>query len=177
MHKVLYKITDNILNTLDNVSQLRNIWLLSSEERLAFWREFRLELTSCFDLHDKTTWEPSFEAIDVWWKVTPEVSVSMDPYSVKNWPTVWEIIAHGACCKYSRGLAMAYNAYYMCPELSVTVDLVYDQKDHDEYLMTAIENEFFMNTLQGSVVSLRDVDHIKIQESWPVKAVLTKQEK
>ena len=164
------------MDTLSNVSQLRNLWLRSADERLASWREFRLELQDSYDSCDSTSLLSSLDAISVWWSYMPLVTVSMDPFSPSRWPTVWEIIADGQCCKYSKGLAMALNAYYLDSDLDVRVARVLDRKAGDEYLVAIVNDEIVLNTPYGNTANLRDVSHIETQESWQMDDILRLQE-
>lgn len=107
----------------------------------------------------------------------PLVTVSIDPYSPNKWPTIWELIADGQCCKYSKGLAMALNAYYLDSDLDVRVARVFDSKTHDEYIVAIVNNDVVLNTPYGNTVHLQDVDYIKTQESWQMDDILRLQEK
>ena len=153
-----------------NISQLRNLWLRSPDERLACWREFRIEAQSVYcDGHPL----PILETVSTWWNQAPSVSVAIDPFNFKTWPTIWEIIHQGECCKYSRGLAMAYNIHYIDRDAKVTIDRVRDHTYHDEYLIATYNDEFVLNSLHGTAVNIQDVGSLEIRETWDIQAVLT----
>jgi hypothetical protein len=84
---------------------------------------------------------------------------------------VWEIIADGKVCNYSRGLAMAYNSHYLDPDLKVTAARVIDGRSNDEYFV-AVANDIVLNAPAGRAVNLKDVDYIKTQEQWEMREYL-----
>lgn len=164
-----------------NISQLRNLWLRSPDERLASWREFRIGLQSSYSLYedyggdqDNTRLVSCLELINTWWQQTPIVSVAIDPYDPISWPTVWEIIHQGECCKYSRGLAMAYNMHYMDSRVRVTLDRVYDTVFNDEYMIATFDGKYALNSLHGAVIALHSVDCLELRESWDIQRTLLK---
>ena len=165
---------NNDNNTIDelNISQLRNLWLRSPDERLACWREFRIEAQFVYGNCDGNPL-PILESISTWWNQAPSVSVAIDPYNFKSWPTIWEIIHQGECCKYSKGLAMAYNIHYIDRNAKVTLDRVRDYTYHDEYLIATYNDEFVLNSLHGSVIDVQATDSLEIRETWDIQAVLT----
>lgn len=155
-----------------NISQLRNLWLRSPDERLACWREFRIEAQLAMgDCAGNAL--PILESVSTWWAQTPLVNVAMDPYDSKSWPSIWEIISQGECCKYSRGLAMAYNIHYIDRDAKVTLNRVRDHLHHDEYMIAVYNDEFLLNSSHGSVINVHDVDCLEIRESWDIQAALT----
>lgn len=162
-----------------NISQLRNLWLRSPDERLASWREFRIELQSSYDRYEANGSEEDdailvscLGAISTWWEQVPLVSVAIDPYDSSSWPNVWEIIYQGECCKYSRGLAMSYNMHYMNRDVLVTLDRVYDHHFNDEYTIANYGGKYALNSLHGQVINLQEVDSLEIRESWDIQRTL-----
>ena len=170
-----------IVNTVEklNTSQLRNLWLRSPDERLASWREFRIELQSSYGQYeangsdeDDAVLVSSLESISTWWEQVPLVSVAIDPFNSDSWPNVWEIIYQGECCKYSRGLAMAYNMHYMDPNVYVTLDRVYDHHFNDEYTIANFGGKYALNSQHGKIIRPHEVDSLEIRESWDIQATL-----
>ncbi len=161
-----------------NISQLRNLWLRSPDERLAGWREFRIELQSSYDLYEANGTDADdkillscLQAISTWWEQTPLVSVAIDPFDSSSWPTVWEIIDQGECCKYSRGLAMAYNMHYMDTNVKITLDRVHDLTFNDEYMIANFGDKYALNSLHGQIIDPH-VDSLDIRESWDIQRSL-----
>lgn len=162
-----------------NISQLRNLWLRSPDERLTNWRQFRISLQSHYDLYesngtadDRSILLSSLEQISTWWEQVPTVSVAIDPYSPIKIPSVWEIIQQGECCKYSRGLAMAYNIHYMDRDVLVTADRVKDHILNDEYMVATYGGTYALNSPHGTIINLHDVDGLEIRESWDIKTTI-----
>ena len=163
-----------IVNTLEqlNISQLRNLWLRSPDERLTSWREFRIELQSHYDLYKADGTESDtvilldcLKAVSTWWEQAPIVSVAMDPFDTESWPSVWEILDQGECCKYSRGLAMAYNLHYMNTDVNVTLDRVRDHITHDEYMIANYDGQYALNSQQAQIINLQNVESLEVRES------------
>jgi hypothetical protein len=176
----LFKYNKKV-NTLEqlNISQLRNLWLRSPDERLASWRDFRIELQSHYDHNvvdgldsDDNVLLSLLEAISCWWEQAPTVSVALDPFNSKSWPTVWEIIYDGECCKYSRGLAMAYNMHYMDSSIDINVSRVRDTLYNDEYILATFAGKYALNSLHGRIINLQNVDSFKVQESYDIRDIL-----
>lgn len=161
----------NTLEQLNNISQLRNLWLRSPDERLASWRKFRIDLQAYYSACDDNV-QLSLEAINSWWEQAPIVNVAMDPFNSDSWPTVWEIIYDGECCKYSRGLAMAYNMHYMDNKVLVVLDRVYDKANNDEYMTATFDGKYTLNSQYGKIVNLHNIDSIQIRESWNIQDYL-----
>lgn len=107
----------------------------------------------------------------------PIVSVAIDPYSIKTWPTLWEIIHSGECCKYSRALAIALNVYYIDKLVDIRVSRIYDKKSNDEYMIVVINECMILNTPYDRVVDLQSViNKFDIKESWSIQDILYAQE-
>lgn len=162
-----------------NISQLRNLWLRSPDERLTGWRNFRIDLQHHYDLYecngsddDAAILQDCLNAISTWWYQAPIVNMSINPYEPSSWPTVWEILDQGECCKYSRGLAMAYNLHYLDSDTNVTVDLVRDHKHHDEYMIANFGGKYALNSLQAPIIFLQEIDYLEIRQSTDIRAYL-----
>jgi hypothetical protein len=165
-----------------NISQLRNLWLRSPDERLAGWREFRIALQSHYSLRangtdsDDSILRSSLEAVRTWWDQAPTVSVAIDPYRPELWPTIWEIIYQGECCKYSRGLAMAYNIHYMDSDVNVTLNRVHDHTNNDEYMTAVFNDEYTLNTFNNQILTPQSVASLEIRESYDIRLYLERKQ-
>lgn len=163
------------MEQLDNISQLRNLWLRSPDERLGCWREFRLELQAEYAASDNNPL-PSLEAISTWWSFAPIVNVAMDPYSLNTWPNIWELIYQGECCKYSRGVAMAYNMHYLDQNVNVKIARVLDTKYNDEYFIAIWNDTYILNSMQTQIVDLQGNTDLHIKESWSIQDIINAKE-
>lgn len=142
------------------------MWIRAPDERIAQWREFRLSMAKqvCTVGIQEVLCD-----ISVWWEQMPFVNMAIDPYNARGWPSAWEIIDSGHCCKYSRGLAMAYTIHYIDPTTAVTLARVRN-KDHSDQYMVAIWNDrFVINTPHTRLVDLKSDDIFDIEESWLVQ--------
>ena len=136
-----------------------------------------MELQETYVSCDSDILLSSLDAIATWWSLSPLVTIAIDPYSPNIWPTVWEIIHAGECCKFSRALAMAFNAHYLDRDLNVEIARVYDNRNNDEYMIAIVNEQYVLNTPYGNIANLQDVlANITVKESWPIQAVLDMQE-
>jgi len=127
-------------------------WFDSPKNRLSRWRDFRKGLTGSVEPH---------EISEIWdlWSQCPEVSIAIDPYDVKKWPTVWEMIHHGEVCKYSRSLGAAYTIYYLNKSLDNHIMRVFDKDSDDTYLVSLISGEYLMSPKSTIVMDWKDMQH------------------
>lgn len=165
-------IEKETLDRLINTNQLRNLWLQPLDVRLDQWREFRIHLEN-----DDYTVIEKLEFINAWWRSMPVVNLTIDPYDCHVFPTLWEIIDEGECCKYSRGLAMAYNMFFIDQEKNVTISRVYDTKFNDEYFVAVWDDQYVLNSLHDAIVTVDIFDeHLQIQESHLISNVIHNEE-
>lgn len=153
---------------MEEINELRIFWIKSPEERLKNWRIFR-------KYYNFTNTQKLLE--DVWnfWIYSPDVSKTLDPYDVKNWPTVWEIIQYGNTCKYSKSLAAAYTLYFMnFDDYDIIIARVYDKINNDIYIATIINNEYILLPYSNEVRNwIQEKENLSIQESWKIDQVIT----
>jgi hypothetical protein len=149
------------------MNHLHNLWLKSPEERLGLWRKFRISETSSCD--DRRT---ELQHIVNWWAFVPRVNLAMDPFDETNWPSIWEIISGGECCKYSLGLALALSVYFIDSDAEVTLARARDRDGSDEYFIAIIDGEYILNSPYASVAQVNDIkDKIDIRASWDIEDV------
>lgn len=151
---------------MDEPSNLRLFWLKSPEERLKHWREIRknYDFSSVYQLCN-----------DIWefWRLSPDVSKTLDPYTVKNWPTVWEIIYEGNTCKYSKSLAAAYSVYYINNDYDIVITRVYDKKNNDIYIASIIDEQYVFIPYSNEVENWQELkSELEIEEKWHISQVL-----
>lgn len=160
--------TQQIVNTLEklNLEQLRNMWLRSPVERLANWREFRQDLAKhngSVDVREILC------AVSLWWEQMPFVNVAIDPYDYTSWPTAWEIIDGGQCCKYSRGIAMAWTIHFIDPDADILVARVRNKDQSDEYIVAIYNGKYALNSPYARLVDLTSEDIFDVTESWKIQ--------
>ncbi|MFW5895497.1 MAG: hypothetical protein ACOCT9_02015 [archaeon] len=153
---------------MEEINELRLFWIKSPEERLKLWRDFRKG-------YNFTNTESLVK--DVWdfWFYSPDVSKILDPYDVKNWPTVWEIIQYGSTCKYSKSLAAGYMLYFMnyYDNNDIIIARVYDKINNDIYIASIINEEYIFLPYSNEVLNwIHEKQNIIIQESWGIEQVI-----
>jgi hypothetical protein len=110
--------------------------------------------------------------------MVPLVSVSMDPYDLSAWPSAWEIVDNGECCKYSKGLAMGYTLHFIDRHADVNIARVLDTYHNDEYFVAIWNDQYVLNSYFGDVVHSHDVDsYLSVQESWTIQDVMQRTQK
>lgn len=151
---------------MNSINDNRLFWLKSPEDRLKDWRDFRknYEFSSIKKLCD-----------DVWnfWILSPDVSKSIDPYSISLWPTIWEIIHEGNTCKYSKALAAAYTIYYINNDCDIVIARVYDKKNNDIYIASIINDAYILIPYSNEVENWQNINpEIQIEEKFSIEDVL-----
>jgi len=133
-----------------------NIFLLSPDERLKNWRDFRRNLTN--DLSET-------EHIDLilrYWSTCPlEQPMILDPYDCKNWMTPWEIINYGKFCQNTVGFMMEQslllsNSDYWNSE-RVQLYLIKDLKLSEIMLTVLIDSKILLNYNYNSIVEYKNI--------------------
>jgi hypothetical protein len=144
----------------------RNFWIESPQQRLQKWKNFRRSLSNNSNTMDCLT--------SVWniWFFSPDVSMTLDPYDIKKWPTVWEMVQDGNTCKYSKTLGAAYAMYYLNNSLDISIMRVFDKFNKDIYVVSRIEDKLLM-PYNKNILNFEDVkNNLDIQESWTINEVL-----
>ena len=118
-------------------------YLLSSEERLRHWKEFRLSLNET--LTDKEHLLMTMK----YWHQFPLVNRYIDPYDPEQWPTPWELIHENLFCRSS-------FAYMMEQTLLKSIDgrwntdrlkllYVVDKELNEEFIVLVADNKYVIN--------------------------------
>lgn len=151
---------------MENVNQLRTMWLEPPQSRLAHWREFRKSL-------DPDNIDSLCYSICKWWSFAPQQNLSIDPYDPVTWPSVWEMLHQGDYCKYSTAIGMAYTVFYVNQKIKNKVLRVHDLENHDIYMTTLIDNRILLNYNYGEVATWDSVKaNLDIQDSWDCTSVV-----
>ena len=82
------------------------MWFESPQKRLASWRNFRKGL----DINDLLH---TCRDVCEWWRYAPLSNISLDPYDIETWPSVWEMLHRGDYCKFSTAIGMSYTLFYI----------------------------------------------------------------
>lgn len=143
------------------------MWFESPQKRLASWRTFRQGLEVS---------EMSSTCNDVceWWRYAPLSNISLDPYDIQTWPSVWEMLHRGKYCKFSTAIGMSYTLFYIDENIENRIIRVYDQTNSDIYMTALIDGRWLLNYNLTEVVDWSSVkDSLEVQESFLCKDVVT----
>ena len=151
---------------MENVNQLRTMWFEPPQKRLALWRDFRKSLD---------TYNLKFTCTQVckWWSYAPLNNLSLDPYDIQTWRSVWEMLHCGDFCKFSTAIGMSYTLFYIDEKLENSILRVYDHQNSDIYMTTLIDGRWLLNYNLHDVVDWHSVKHtMDVQETWRCKDVV-----
>ena len=151
---------------MENVNYLRTMWFEPPQKRLASWREFRQSLRP----KDLTE---TCDDVFMWWKYAPQSALSLDPYDVSTWPSVWEMLHQGDYCKFSTAIGMSYTFFYIDGKLKNRILRVYDHENSDIYMTALIDERWLLNYNLSEIADWDAVkDKLDIQESWDCSDVV-----
>lgn len=144
------------------------LWKKNPTDRLSAWRKFRRT-------HDFSNTKETCELVWGLWITAPTVNINIDPYDLTKWPTLWEMIQEGTCCKYSRALGAAYTLHYISPNIGIKIARVYDQSKNDIYTAAIINDVYIMAEYDTEVKFWNDIkENIQIQEIWNIQDIIDK---
>lgn len=142
------------------------MWLDPPHKRLANWREFRREL-------DSADVNAACEKVSQWWQFAPQSALSIDPYDISTWPSVWEMLHQGDYCKFSTAIGMAYTIFYIDESVKNRILRVYDHVNSDIYMTALINEHWLLNYNLCEMTEYNNVRNaLEIQESWNTKDVV-----
>lgn len=142
------------------------MWLDPPQKRLANWRAFRREL-------DTTDVKAACEKVSQWWQFAPQSTLSIDPYDISTWPSVWEMLHQGDYCKFSTAIGMAYTIFYIDESVENRILRVYDHVNSDIYMTALINEHWLLNYNLCEMTEYNNVRNaLEIQESWNTKDVV-----
>ena len=136
------------------------MWFESPQKRLASWRDFRKGL----DVNDLLN---TCRDVCEWWRYAPLSNISLDPYEIQTWPSVWEMLHRGNYCKFSTSIGMAYTLFYIDENIENRIIRVYDQANSDIYMTALIDGRWLLNYNLTEVAEWSSVkDTLEVQESF-----------
>lgn len=138
-----------------------NPFLMSKEDRLHAWREFRMQ-----SLDQEMTDIEHLESVVNWWSSAPIVNRLLDPYDCIGWPTGWELVYGGDVCKSSRALGMEQTLLLRdgrWAEDRTKLLLVDDSEDI--YLVLLVDDRYLLNYKHNHVVELDEIN-VSILETF-----------
>ncbi len=142
------------------------MWFESPQKRLASWRNFRKRL-DISDLLD------TCRDVCEWWRYAPLSNISLDPYDIHTWPSVWEMLHRGDYCKFSTAIGMSYTLFYIDQKVENRIIRVHDQANSDIYMTALIDERWLLNYNLTEVADWSSVkDTLQVQESFLCKDVV-----
>lgn len=103
------------------------------EERLSVWKDFRLSL--------ETSNDPIQETIE-FYRFAPLVSISVDPYTPKTWPSPWELLAENQYCNFAKILGICYSLQLTdcLSQTSFVIHITLDVKNSTTYYLLFVDD-------------------------------------
>jgi hypothetical protein len=142
------------------------MWFESPQRRLASWRTFRQGL----DVNDLSD---TCHDVCKWWGFAPMSNISLDPYDIQTWPSVWEMLHRGNYCKFSTAIGMEYTLFYIDEKIENRIIRVYDEANSDIYMTALIDGRWLLNYNLTEVADWSSVkDSLQVQESFLCKDVV-----
>lgn len=116
-----------------------NLFLLSFEERLRLWKEFRNSLATMDE-------ESRLKSVAEFWAKAPLVSIAYDPSDATKWLTPWEMLKHNEWCRSSVAIAMESTLRLGgFPEDRMTLKLIIDRNIQEMLLVLIIDDKWILN--------------------------------
>lgn len=151
---------------MEDVNKIRMVWMEHPEKRLEDWRNFRQDISSL-------PIDQICERIQIWWSLSPQSNISIDPYNLSSWPTPWEMVYAGDMCKFSTALGISYTMYCINKDVTNMIMMVNDLQNNDTYMVAIIDDIWVLNYNTCEMVLWTDVkDTLQIQDSWACKDVV-----
>ena len=145
---------------MENVNQLRTMWFEPPQKRLATWRSFRMGLGT-------DNLEETCRQVHQWWSFAPLNNMSVDPYTIDTWPSVWEMLHRGDFCKFSTAIGMSYTLFYIDEKIENNILRVYDHENSDIYMTALIDGRWLLNYNLTQVVEWDTVkDTLDVEETF-----------
>jgi hypothetical protein len=136
-----------------------NPFLLSTDDRLAYWKNFRKSLHDLSDT-DKTI------AVADYWSQAPLISMAYDCTDASHWPSPWEMIRDNIWCRKSVAIGMENTLRLagMSPDRLV-LELMIDRNIEDELLVLVVDGLVVLNYDWGEI-RIHPKTNFRILKKW-----------
>jgi hypothetical protein len=136
-----------------------NWFLLSLEERLRIWKEFRNSLSS----KDEMT---QFSMVAEFWAKAPLKTISYDITDASSWPTPWEMIRNNDWCRNSVAIGME-NTLRLAgfPSERMALKFILDREIQAMLLVLVVDCTWVLNYDWGHVREYSDMK-LKSLKTW-----------
>jgi hypothetical protein len=132
-----------------------NHFLLSPEERLRHWRDFRNTLEPL------SGQEQLQKVISYWAKCPIHATMILDPYDPRGWMTPWEILNYGQFCRNTISYMMEQTLLLMANghwNDRTALKLLKDDYLSDIILAVIIDDKIVLNYNYNSIVMLSKIE-------------------
>ena len=130
-----------------------NPFILSSNERLAHWKQFRKDLCTFSE-------EEQLIAVAKYWSLAPLSKMSHDMEQPNNCPSPWEMVTDGDWCRNSVAMGMEFTLRLAGWDPNRIQLLMIRDWDISEVIMVVnIDDSKVLNYTYGTVVDYPDTRH------------------
>lgn len=129
------------------------MWKLEPNERLAYWRVFRMSIGGMkLPLALQQTAEL--------WQNCPHSPYYLDPNDPESWPTAWELITENYYCDLAKSLGIVYTIAFSLhgQDLPIEIHTYIDQENGYEYNLSVFaQGKYVINFMDGQIVNIESV--------------------
>jgi len=125
-----------------------------AEDRLRYWREFRITLES-LPLETALTETAEF------WRCAPFVPYNLDYSDIKIWPDPWTLIYENIYCDVAKCLGIVYTISLTEHKTNLDIEIrqYLDLKKGHEYNLAWInQGKYILNMIDGEVLNIEQFD-------------------
>ncbi len=135
-----------------------NPFLLSPQERLAHWKEFRKSLTQMSETSQ-------LQSVAEYWTHAPIKTIAYDPNNAASWLTPWEMMHANEWCRSS--LAIGMESTLRLSGFSserLKLKLILDRDVQEMLLILTVDLQWVLNYSWGNVVPYPKTNHSVLKE-------------
>ena len=135
-----------------------SIWSASAGSKLKAWRQLR-STVSTQDL------DTALDTATSWWRVTPAVRRTLDPWKIESWPNPWNLIYQNEQCPNSAVLGIYYTI--VLSHLNVTrlnLAIVNDDEYKHNCLALIVDNDTAI--LYNKTVNLKSENLLEVLNTF-----------
>jgi len=136
-----------------------NSFLLSPQQRLVYWKEFRTNLSKMPEIDQ-------LSAVAEYWKLVPLKKMAYDPEALDLLPSPWEMISSDDWCKNSVAVGMEFTLRLSGWNANrMTIKMMRDYDISDQKLVLEIDENHLINYDYG-IVTKMPATRFDIISSW-----------
>jgi hypothetical protein len=136
-----------------------NPFILSSQDRLEHWKQFRRQLPSLPETEQ-------LNSVAKYWALAPLAKVSYDVEDPMSWPTPWEMISQGIWCRNSVAIGMEFTLRLSgWKPQRLQLAMLRDYELSEQTMIVIIDDSKVMNYTYSVVVDYPNTKH-EIVGKW-----------